>query len=125
MLTRFAETWGALNENLANFRMNVAGMLGGLDLMTRHASALGIEYAAAVRMRADVSGLRMSRFMGNANGKNNIFLSETGWENIRQRAIAAANSAAETRFQEVVSCGWARVKPVSYTHLTLPTIPLV
>ena len=55
-----AERWGAFGENLHNFRMNAAGMAGGLALMERHAEAMNVTYSAAVRIRADLGDFEHS-----------------------------------------------------------------
>ena len=45
-----------------NFAMNTASMAGGVRLMLQHSRHMRVEYAAAVRMRADYGGLNTGGF---------------------------------------------------------------
>ena len=94
-----ARPWGAVGENLLNMRMQMASVLGGLELLGRHASAMSITYHAVVRMRADV---------GDAWGKKReeVFLSNAGWRTVRRRANALVRGEmSPERRDELVICG--------------------
>ena len=62
-------------EKLDSFRMNVASMVGALRLMQQHTAAMGVEYAAAVRMRADLG----DKFMRLRRDFSSQFLNHYGW----------------------------------------------
>ena len=74
-------------ESLKNFRMNAAGMLGGVRLARRHSQAMGFEYAAAVRMRSDLGGMRKADFLEQ-------FPNAQGWAVIRHVADFHRRSSA-------------------------------
>eukprot|EP00966_Prymnesium_polylepis_P147635 3410815-Prymnesium_polylepis.1 len=88
--------------------MNTAGMAGALALGVRHAQAMNISYAGAVRMRADLCDFEHSP-------ERQIYLSETGWQNVYRRAAAAASGRLKaSKAEEVVTCGWPRLKRTDY-----------
>ena len=77
-------------ETLRNFRMNAAGMLGGVRLARRHSQAMGFEYAAAVRMRSDLGGMTKADFLEQ-------FPTTQSWAVIRHVADFHARASASPR----------------------------
>ena len=112
--------WGTVGENLFNMRMQMASVLGGLQLMSRHAVTTGIEYHAVARMRADI---------GDASWRETRpewFLNEAGWRTIRRRAdLLFHNSLPTAKSNELVMCGHPRYKQTDFCNWSVPPAPMM
>ena len=108
-------------EARKNFRMNVAGMQAGLELMRRHAASMGLNYTAVVRIRADVGG----KTVAEKRGWSQQFLSEVGWYHVQRRAAAWVSGKLPLALsQELVTCGNPRVTRMDFCWWSVPEAPL-
>ena len=113
-----------VNQSLRGFRMNTAAMLGGLDLMTRHAAAMGHTYDAVVRLRADV-GCRKMR--GRPEFREQ-FIDTDGWQRVRKKAAAVHNNSAELAphlRSQIELCDRPRKKRIDFCFWSAPPEPLL
>ena len=113
-----------VNQSLKGFRMNMAGMLGGLDLMERHAAAMGRAYDAVVRMRADV-GCRKMR--GRPDFREQ-FMTVEGWERVQRRAAAVHNDSKELASHlraQLDLCDRPRAKRTDFCLWSAPPTPML
>ena len=112
--------WGAMRENLLNMRMQVASAIGGLQLMRRHATAMGVTYHAAVRMRADIGASTWQ------TSRKGWFLNAAGYRTMRRRAdLYAKKQLPSTKSDELVLCGHPRYKHTDFCNWSVPPDPLV
>lgn len=115
---RDSKPWGLGSETLANFRFNVASMLGGLRLMSHHLQAMGYApYAAAVRMRLDLGTARIA----SRSEWRNQFLNATGWAHVVRRANASASGALPPALAaELVQCRHPTSKRTDFCFWSAP-----
>ena len=110
--------WGVFGENLINMRKQMASALGCLELMARHTSVSGVEYHAAVRLRADLGDRRWA-------GKAGVFIEPAGWRTVRRRADALVQGKLSTEGHiEIVTCGHPRVKHTDFCQWSVPPNPM-
>ena len=97
-----AQPWGAVRENLFNFRWQVASIHGGIELMSRHAAATQTDYHAVVRMRADVGERALP--------SRETFPTPASYATVRRRADLYVRGRLGHKAREVVTCGHPRFK---------------
>ena len=116
-------TFGPLNQSLRNFRMNTAAMVGGVDLVSRHAAAMNHTYAAIVRMRADVG----SRKMRGKPEFHEQFLNANGWRRVGARAaeVEQHSTLATSYDKELVLCDRPRLKRTDFCFWSSPAAPVL
>ncbi|KAL1503631.1 hypothetical protein AB1Y20_012106 [Prymnesium parvum] len=90
-LLNMSARWRASPRAYEAFRLNVAGMLGAVELMRLHAAHSRGSYAAAVRLRVDIGSPRVLRLV---NGT----LPAAAW------AAVAAAAAAPPRERQLRAC---------------------
>jgi hypothetical protein len=77
-------------ETLKSFRMQAASMLGSVRLAKAHAASMGHTDDVAVRMRADMGGMKKGEFISK-------FLTAEGWLSVRHATEASIRAAARGR----------------------------
>ena len=78
-------TWGTSGRSTHGFYMNLMGQVGALELMQRHADAMRLHYAAAVRMRVDWASPRVAA----------LTRARPPWSTIYRRARASPQRSDE------------------------------
>uniref|UniRef100_A0A7S3ESW4 Uncharacterized protein n=1 Tax=Haptolina ericina TaxID=156174 RepID=A0A7S3ESW4_9EUKA len=102
-------------EKLDSFRMNVASMVGALRLMQQHTAAMGVEYAAAVRMRADLG----DKFMRLRRDFSSQFLNHYGWNHIHA-ASALLSKDLRRQLDKLVICARPRLQRMDFCFWSAP-----
>lgn len=78
-------TWGTSGRSTHGYYMNLMGQVGALELMKRHADAMQLQYAAAVRMRVDCASPRVAA----------LTRARPPWSTIYRRARASPQRSDE------------------------------
>lgn len=113
------DTWGAMHENLMNFRWQIASVHAGLGLMSRHAAMAHVRFHAVVRMRADLGERSLPQSW------RETFLKAAGWRTVRRRADLLARGALDAkRASEIVTCGRLRFKYTDFCQWSVPASAL-
>ena len=119
-----------MHETLQGFRMNSASMIGGAELVRRHAAAMGHQYAAAVRMRADVGATNIDL----RSDFRPQFLSNRSWRSVRVHAMLAAANGHTNDHDDgshgsaprmLMNCQRPRMKRMDFCFWSAPAAPLL
>ena len=109
-----------------NFAMNTASMAGGVRLMLQHSRHMRVEYAAAVRMRADYGGLNTGGF------RDQFMTTLAQWKSFRHKVrhhnnhLQSYGDASTVRANgELCMCDRPRMKRMDFCFWSAPAAPLV